>query len=182
MRSRLITLALALAVTTPAQAASNWQVNHEESRLGFQADQNGRFEGQFNRFTAAMRFAQDDLANSGFDVEIDVTSIDTGSQKRDRELPKSDWFNFDAFPKAYYTAETIRQTDDGYEAVGELTIRDNTHPVTLPFTWETTGDTARMKGDVVIDRIRYDIGQGDWTDPSVVAHNVRVIVDLTLSR
>jgi hypothetical protein len=39
-----------------------------------------------------------------------------------------------------------------------------------------------MKGDVVIDRIRYDIGQGDWTDPSVVAHDVRVIVDLTLSR
>jgi polyisoprenoid-binding protein YceI len=182
MRSLLFALLLALGATSQVSAASQWQVDHEASRLGFVATQSGRFEGQFNRFTADMRFASNDLANSAFVVEIDVTSVDTGSQKRDRELPKSSWFNFDAFPKAYYRAETIRQTNAGYEAVGELTIRDNTHPVTLPFTWETTGDTARMNGEVVIDRIRYDIGQGDWADPSVVAHDVRVVVDLTLTR
>lgn len=173
----------ALLAASPVLGADTWSINHDESDLTFEAtQQGGTFEGYFGEFTADMRFSADDLENSGFDVTVDVTSIDTGSSQRDQELPKSDWFDFDDFPEATFNTSEIRETADGYEAVGELRIRDAAHEITLPFTWNTDGDAAQMQGEVTIDRTRYGVGQGDWTDPDAVGHDVRVKVDLTLTR
>ena len=174
---------MALLMTSPAIAADAWTIEHDQSHLTFEAtQQGGTFEGYFGTFSAELRFSADDLENSGFDVTVDVTSIDTGSSQRDRELPKSDWFAFDAFPKATFKTSEIRETAEGYKAVGELRIRDAAHEITLPFTWDTADDRAEMVGAVTIDRTRYGVGQGDWTDPDAVGHSVTVQVDLTLSR
>lgn len=176
-------LMLAALLPATATAASSWEIVHDESRLGFVAtQQGGRFEGRFEDFSADMRFSADDLAASGFDVTIETGSVNTGSSQRDSSLPDTAWFNTDAFPEAYYVTRDIRATAQGYEAVGDLTIRDNTHEVILPFTWETDGDRAVMDGSVTIDRVRFGIGQGEWRDPSVAGHEVEVVVDLTLRR
>jgi len=179
---RFLALALGLAAM-PALAADRWQLQHPDSRLGFEAtQQGGQFEGHFADYSAQMRFSADDLANSGFDVRIAMTSVDTGSGQRDNALPDKPWFHTEVFPEARYVTREIRRTDDGYEAVGDLTIRDNTHEVILPFTWQVDGDTAMMDGSVVIDRTRFGVGQGEWQDPQVAGHDVEVIVDLTLDR
>jgi polyisoprenoid-binding protein YceI len=186
LRSRSIpftAVTLAAFASGAAGAATQWSVVHEDSRLGFEAtQQGGEFEGRFESFDADMRFDPDDLASSGFDVRIETGSVETGSSQRDSALPDEGWFNVDAFPEATYVTSAIRATDTGHEAQGTLTIRDNSHPVTLPFTWETDGDRAMMNGSVVIDRTRFGVGQGDWQDPSVAGHEVRVVVDLTLSK
>ncbi|MEX0373134.1 YceI family protein [Spiribacter roseus] len=182
-RGLLLALGAAGLASGPATAATEWSIIHDDSRLGFEAtQQGGEFEGRFESFRADMRFSADDLAASGFDVRIDTASVETGSSQRDSALPNDDWFNVDAFGEATYVADTIRATEDGYAAEGTLTIRGNSHPVTLPFTWQVDGDRAMMDGAVVIDRTRYGVGQGDWSDPSVAGHDVRVVVDLTLSK
>jgi len=174
---------LAALAAMPALAADSWQILHEESSLTFEAtQQGGSFDGGFETFRAEMLFSDDDLAGSGFDVTIDVTSIDTGSRQRDRELPKEAWFHFEAHPQATFRTSQIRRAGDGYEAVAELTIRGNTHEIVLPFTWRTEGGRAEMDGEVTIDRTRYGVGQGDWEDPDAIGHDVKVIVDLTLER
>lgn len=174
---------IALIGVSPVLGADRWSIDHSESALTFEAtQQGGTFTGHFDDFAAEMRFSADDLQASRFDVTVDVTSIDTGSRQRDRELPKADWFDFAAFPEATFTTREIRETGDGYAAIGELRIRDKAHEITLPFTWETRDDTAQMQGEVTIDRTRYGIGQGDWMDPDAVGHDVRVIVDLMMTR
>ncbi|MEX0431387.1 YceI family protein [Spiribacter insolitus] len=174
---------MAAALPMVASAATEWNIVYDESRLGFEAtQQGGRFEGRFEDFSADMRFSADDLAASRFDVTIETGSVETGSSQRDSNLPDTAWFNTDAFPEAYYVTREIRATADGYEAVGDLTIRDNTHEVVLPFTWRTEGERAEMDGAVTIDRVRFGVGQGEWRDPSVAGHEVRVVVDLTLQR
>ena len=166
-----------------ATGATVWEIVHDQSRLGFEAtQQGGRFEGRFEDFTADMRFSPDDLAGSAFDVTIETGSVDTGSSQRDSSLPDSAWFNIDAFPEATYVTREIRATAEGYEAIGDLTIRDNTHEVVLPFTWDIDGERAEMAGSVTIDRLRFGVGQGEWRDPGVAGHEVRVVVDLTLRR
>ncbi len=183
MRALTLTALLSLAAPGSLLAANAWQIDHDESRLGFEAtQQGGTFTGEFGQFAADMRFSPDDLAASAFDVTIDVTSIDTGSSQRDRELPGADWFYFEQFPQATYRTTRIRAGTDGYEAVGDLTLRDNTREVVLAFTWDTEGERAQMVGEAVIDRTHFGIGQGDWTDPDAVGHEVRVQVDLELTR
>lgn len=183
MRFPVFLGAMTLAIVSTAQGAQSWSIDHSESDLRFEAtQQGGKFEGHFAEFSADMRFADDDLDASGFDVRVDVTSVDTGSRQRDRELPTSEWFAFEEFPEARFNTSAIRATDNGYEALGTLTIRDASEDIVLPFTWQTDGDQARMQGEVTIDRTRYGVGQGDWSDPDAVGHDVRVMVDLTLTR
>lgn len=66
-------------------------------------------------------------------------------------------------------------------AEGTLTIRDRTHPVTLPFTLEIEGDTARMQGATTLDRMRYDVGAGT-PDEGTLGHAVEVRAELTATR
>jgi polyisoprenoid-binding protein YceI len=181
MLRRLLVL-IALIGALPAHA-TQWAVQHEASRLGFVASWEGKpFEGTFTRWSADMRFDADQLVQSRFHVTIDMASADTRSAERDQELLKPDWFFVKRFPKATFVTSQIRWIgDDHYEAVGTLTIKDHSQPVVLPFTWTQNGKRATMQGEVTIDRLRWKVGEGEWTDDSVIQREVRVVVDLELT-
>lgn len=181
--TRLIPALVLLLAAGPA-VAGEWQINHEKSRLWFTAtQQGGEFTGQFDRFKATMRFDPDDLESSRFDVTVDVTSVNTGSSQRDRYLPDEEWFDTDDYPKATFVTTAFRQVGGNrYEADGDLTIKGNTHNITLPFTWTIDGETATMDGDVSLDRTRYNVGTGEWSAGDTVGITVTVHVDLKLTR
>jgi polyisoprenoid-binding protein YceI len=182
-------LLLLLAAAMPAHAG-NWSVIHEESRLGFTATQTGsEFSGQFENFDADMTFHADDLAASAFNVSVDVTSVNTGSNDRDSTLADEPWFWFEKFPRARFeTKRIVHEDGDTYEAVADLTIKSNTHEVTLPFTWTRQGDEARiegkataiMQGGLSMDRTRWEVGTGEWSSGDTVGRQVDVEVDLLL--
>lgn len=180
---RLLAMTCLLLAATPL-AASQWQIDHEQSSLTFTAtQQGGEFTGRFGRFKAAMRFDPQELAASRFDVTVDVTSVSTGSSQRDRYLPDAEWFGTDDYPRATFVTSEFRHLEgDRYEADGELTIKGNTRPITLSFTWTIDGDNATMDGEVTLDRTNYDVGTGEWSAGNTVGLDVTVHVDLTLSR
>lgn len=182
MRSLIACVVLVLAV--PA-GASEWRVEHEASELAFAATQDGsRFEGRFRRFQAGMRFDPADLDSSRFDVTIRTASATTGDAQRDRRLPRVAWFHSDAFPEARFETRSIRPGEGAYayRAVADLTIRDTTRRIVLPFDWSGDGDTAVMEGQVTLDRTEFGIGQGQWAACSTVSCQVTVMVDLRLQR
>lgn len=192
MAGRSVTAWLLLFPVIAATAsAERWEVIHEESRLGFTATQTGgEFRGRFD-FTADMRFSADDLPASVFDVVVDITSVDTRSRDRDELLADPEWFWFEEFPEAYFRTRRIEHIDgDRYLAVADLTIRDHTHEVELPFTWIEDGDTATlngraratMEGGLTMDRLRWEVGSGEWTEDGTIGQMVDVGVDLTLRR
>jgi polyisoprenoid-binding protein YceI len=190
MRAALTAVLLFLLAASPLAHAGNWSVIHEESRLGFTATQTGsEFSGRFRDFDADMTFHADDLAASAFDVTVDVTSVDTGSNDRDSTLADKPWFWFEKFPRArFQTKRIVHKEGDEYEAVADLTIKSNTHEVTLPFTWTRRGDSARiegkataiMQGGLSMDRTRWDVGTGEWSSGDTVGRQVDVEVDLLL--
>lgn len=184
-------LAAACLVAASAGAhAGNWEVIHEESRLGFTATQTGsEFQGRFERFDADMTFHADAPAQSAFDVEVDVTSVTTGSGDRDEALADEPWFWFERFPTARFeTRRIVHKGDNRYEAVADLTIKSITHEVTLPFTWTRQGDTATLEGEVTaimaggltMDRTRWNVGTGEWSSGDTIGRKVDVKVDLLL--
>lgn len=179
-------LMLAMFLAMPALANTPWLIDLAQSRLAFEAtQQGGKFEGEFEQFSAEMDFSAERLEDSHFDVRIDVTSIQTGSRQRDRELPKPEWFAMEEYSQAQFETTAIRHaaenTDYAYAAEGNLTIKGHSEPVVLPFNWRVDdAGQARMQGELVIDRTTFGIGEGDWEDPSAVGHEVRIIVDVQL--
>jgi polyisoprenoid-binding protein YceI len=95
----------------------------------------------------------------------------------------ADWFNVEEYPQARFEADEFRRLDGNeYEAAGELTIKDVTREVTLPFTLDIQDGTADMSGRLTVDRTDYDLGTGDWASGETVGLEVTITVDLTATR
>ncbi len=180
----LVLAVVALAVPLGPAWAADWGLDAERSSLAIRATQGTEaFEGRFQRFTADIRFDPANLDQCRVVVTIDPTSLDTGSRDRDEIVPSAPWFDASRFPVARFEATRFTALGgDRYEAQGTLSIKGMTRTVTLPFTLAIAGDTAEMRGELTLDRTDYGLGEGDFADPSLVGHDVAVIVTVTAHR
>ncbi|HWP94190.1 MAG TPA: YceI family protein [Gammaproteobacteria bacterium] len=183
MSRLLLAVALGLVATgVPAADAPCWAVQ-PGSRLGFSAVQAGApFEGTFRRFEARICFVPEALAASRFEVVVDVASVDTQAPDRDEALRAPEFFDVARFPHSRFTAGRFRQSGgNAYVAEGHLTIRDVTRPLELPFTFVRAADgTARLAGQIVLRRLEYGVGRGEWADTTWIPDDVTVKFELKL--
>lgn len=164
---------------TPAAAAS-WKVDAAKSQLSFSGVQTGTtFKGRFSRFSAQIDFDPDHPETSRIAVVIDTASAMTGDAQRDGALPGKDWFDIARFPQAKFETTAIRKTGaNDYEATGNLTLRDITKPIILPFTLQISGTTAHAKAHLSLVRTLFGVGLGPWSSGQWVALDVEVDVDI----
>lgn len=183
MTRYLTGLAVALAAAYPAFAAE-WQPDYQASSLTFSATQRGDpFQGAFGDFQADIVFDPADPSSGSLSVAVDVTSIDTGDERRDGTLAGEAWFDFDAYTTATYVADSFRhEGGETYVAEGELTIRDITMAIDLPFTLTIEGDRAIADGGVTLQRLEYGLGEGQFASDSTVGHAVEVTFHLESTR
>ena len=166
-----------------SQTAPRWLLGRD-SRLTFIAIQQGAaFEGRFADFRADVQFDGDQLDTSRLTVTVETASVDTQYVDRDELLRASEFFNVVQWPEARFEARSFTALGgDDYEAAGQLTIRDQTHPLAVPFTFSVNGERAQLVGEVVIPRLRYGVGQGEWADITAIGADVRVRFSLELLR
>jgi polyisoprenoid-binding protein YceI len=184
----LAPIALLLAIS--GVLAQSWQLE-PGSRIGFTAFQQGSpVEGSFERFTADIRFDPDDLGNSRVTVEIDAASITTGHKDRDTTLRSPGFFDAARWPTARFASKVLtRRSGDRYEAEGELTIRDVTRDVVLPFTLTIGPDPdaadrllASAESELEISRLDYGVGQGEWASTKTVGEKVLIRIAIRATR
>jgi polyisoprenoid-binding protein YceI len=185
-RSALPLAAFAIAaLCAPAQAAPPaWTVDKAASRLTFKSSFSGdAFEGAFRRWDAQIAFDPKQLAASKAVVTIETGSAFTGNVERDEALPTGDWFNVGKFPRATFVTRSFKDLGGGrYQAIGDLTIRGVSKPMTLPFTLAITGDTAKMTSSVSINRNLFGVGQGQFASAETVPLNVTLNISLTAKK
>lgn len=181
-------LCLAVVVlvwTATASAVPHWQVEPSRSHLGFTATQAGAaIKGEFASFHADIYFAASDLASSRFTVDIRMTSVDTGDRERDDYLRSPQLFAVERWPTArFVTVGFEHEQGNRYVAEGDLTIRDITRRIQLPFTFQAADNeaAATLAGGLTIRRLEYGVGQGDWSDTSWVGDAVTVTFSLYLT-
>lgn len=175
---------VAMLMASPATAA-NWSVDYLHSKLGFSVLWGGQpYIATFQKWTAKIDFDPADLPHAKADVTIDMTSVVSGEEDLDQNLPGPEGFDAGRFPQARFVTKTFRGTGNGrYEALADLTIRGVTREITLPFTLKIDGGHAHMTGAVTLMRTDFGVGTGKgWSGETPVAHTVKVTVDLTASK
>lgn len=173
-----------LALPGTARAATVWTLDAAHSTLGFTGSQSGdAFHGRFRHFTARIDFDPAHPADGHVLVSVDMTSATTGDSDRDSRLPDPDWFDASKYATATFDAPHLKPVGgDAYDAVGTLSLRGISHPLTLPFKLTVSGDTAHATGTVSIKRDDYGVGQGQWASGEWVALDVAVTFDITAMR
>ena len=164
----------------PAAAVqSGYRILPERSEVRVTGTQQGEsFTGTFESFDAAIDFDADDLENARVRVSLPIASLDLGSSDRNDALPGKVWFSTRLHPVAVFEADTFRTDGDGYVADGTLTVKGLRRGLSLPFTLEDEGGLTVMRGSVVLDRTRWNLGDAPWDTEEYVGHDVRVDVEL----
>jgi polyisoprenoid-binding protein YceI len=164
---------IAFALLLPTAAfARDWQVDAAKSTLTFKGSYQGEsFDGKFKKFDATIAYDAADPTKSKFDVTVDLTTADTGSGERDETLATSDFFDTAKTPKAHFLTESFAKAADGsVETKGNLTIRNQTKPVTLKVKFTDSGPStgsgqATLDVDTTLKRADFALGNGsDWAD------------------
>lgn len=172
-------LALSLLLATAAFAAPvEYKLVPERSSLKFFAIQNGSpVQGEFQEYTANIRFDAEKPENSTVQVEIDMAKIKAANNDIVHFVTGEEWLAAASFPKAVFTAGkfTRMPSSDSYYAPGELTLRGVKKPVVVNFQLEhVDAKRAIAKGYVTLQRNDYGVGQGEWKNDEVIKNEVRV--------
>lgn len=179
--------ALVVAALVAAPAHAQQKLVPAQSSLAFGIKQMGvSVEGQFKKFDAQVAFDPTKLASSRIAFTVDMGSATMGTKDIDVEMPKPVWFNAPKFPQATFQSSTIKALGGGkFEVAGQLSIKGNNRDVTVPVTLTQTGAAPNLAttavGAFTIPRLAFKIGEGDWTDTSMVADEVQVKFKLALT-
>ena len=184
-------LVLLMAGTASAQA-ENWRVDTDHSSIYFDTRHTlATVRGQFKGFTGTVDFDPDNLTAGSVDFTVKVATINTGIAKRDNHLRSDDFFAAGQYPEMTFSSTDIRHMEDNrYIMEGELTVRDVTRQMEIPFTFLGKQDNPMEKGQEVagfeadfdINRLDYNVGDGRFAEMGVVGEQVRILVALELLR
>jgi len=164
---------------------TNYASQKLDSALNFEFTQAGATSrGLFPEFTTQIELANDTFRPHFLEVVIGIAAINTNDEERDELLRGEDFFHSAEFSQARYVATKFSLQGQNYIAEGQLTIRGITRPLNLPFELKLNkldkSMRGQMKGEVVINRLDFGIGQGDWTSTTWVGNEVKVIFKLSL--
>ena len=189
MSSRLlISLALAAAfigaVVPPAWAQTAPAVLQAAgSEIAFTTRQMGvPVEGKFGKFSAQVMLDPKKPESGSVAFTIDTGSARFGSAELDAEVPKATWLNVPKFPQAGFQSTAIKSAGAGkFEVAGKLTIKGMTQNVVVPVQLAQTGANSTATGSFSIKRLAFKVGDGEWTDTSLLADDVQIRFKLVLT-
>ncbi len=137
-------------------------------------DVNGSLKG----LKGKINFDPQKLANSSFDMTVDVKTINTGIDKRDTHLKSADFFEAEKFPVINIkTTKILSKGSNKYFAYAVLTIKGVSKNIQFDFIATPQANGYTFTGGFPINRRDYGVGGSSMTmsdnlkvNLSVVAH------------
>ena len=133
LRKTLLTLGVTLALAAPA-LADTYTVDRNHSEAAFQVRHIlTKVRGTFRDFTGTIDFDKAKPENSSVEFAIKVTSIDTGTQKRDDHLRSPDFFDVAKYPDiTFKSTKVVSKGNSKFDVTGDFTMHGVTKQITCP--------------------------------------------------
>ncbi|WP_143304690.1 YceI family protein [Chitinophaga vietnamensis] len=113
---------------------TTWKIDESHSEIGFKVKHLmiTNVSGYLTRFSGHIKTESDDFHDATISFEADADSIDTANKQRDEHLRNGEFFDASKFPKIKFVSKKVKKIDgEQYKLLGELTIKDQTHPIEL---------------------------------------------------
>ncbi len=134
-----------MSATAPSPTATTtWTIDPVHSIAEFRVRHMmiSNVRGQFTGVTGKLTYDPSDIARSGIDASIDVSTIDTHDPQRDAHLKSADFFDVEKFPTMTFKSSTLNRKADGAVTVsGALAV----HGVTKEVEFVVEGPTPPVK-------------------------------------
>ncbi len=146
----------AIAISTSAfkviSNASTWKVKEDAYSVKFTSK---AFDGAFKGLQSDLQFDENNLGASKLTASIDANTINTGNGMRNGHAKKG----LDAanFKTVKFVSSAITKTAAGYEATGNLTIKDVTKSIKIPFTFTKNAEGGVFAGKFSVKPAEYNV-------------------------
>ena len=130
---RLVVVTLALAVAARA-SAETWTIDPAHTVAGFTARHMmiTNVTGVFETAAGTIDYTPGNPGATRADIIIEAKSINTRNARRDTHLKTDDFINVEKYSRITFKSKRVQNVrTDGFDMVGDLTIRDVTKEVVL---------------------------------------------------
>lgn len=174
------------------QTPTKWTLDKSHSNLKFTVTHMvvSETEGSFKIFEGSVEHTKADMSDAKINFTVDINSINTDNENRDKHLKSDDFFNAEKYSIATFVGTSFKPLGNNkYELIGNLTIRDITKPVKFDVRFggiaaSTRGDKAGFKATTTINRFDYNLKWDRTTEAGglVVGKDVDVTVLLEMNK
>ncbi|MDB4924183.1 YceI family protein [Mucilaginibacter sp.] len=174
----IVTLIIPLLILVTAASAQKTAIN--KATIKFQLKNLGiNTGGTINGLQATIQFAPDKLDSSTIEALLDVSSINTENDLRDKHLRSDEFFDVEKFPKITMKSMSFKhKSGDNYTGQFSLTIKDKTKVFEVPFIYTATDNTATFKGGIKLNRLDFGIGSKSL----VMSNDVSVSIEVDAAK
>jgi polyisoprenoid-binding protein YceI len=176
--------------TTTRLPAGTWKSDPTHSSASFAVKHMvvATFRGRFEDLDATLTVGEDGAAK--LTGSVDASSIVVKDENLQAHLGSPDFFDTERYPKVSFTSTAVRRDGDELVLDGDLTIKDQTHPLeargTITDPHETLGGAIKIGVtlEAVIDRTKYGL---NWNAPLpkggfALSDEVKLTVELELAQ
>lgn len=106
----------------------------------------------FGQAEGVLVYDVDNIAASSVKVTLPLAGLNTFTAKFDEHLRGTDFFDAVQFPAATFNSTRVESAGEGkLKVTGDLTIRDNSHPVVLDVTLNKIGENMGKQPTIGFD-------------------------------
>jgi polyisoprenoid-binding protein YceI len=184
--------AAALLIAGTVSAQTKWTLDKSHSNVRFTVTHMtvSEVDGSFKTVEGTVENTKPDFSDAKIAFTIDVNSINTENENRDKHLKSDDFFNAEKFPSIKFVSTAMQPLGGNkYKLSGNLTIRDVTKPVNFDVTYGGSitgqrGTKAGFKAVTTIDRMAYGLKWDRATETGglIVSKEVEVAVKIELDQ
>ncbi|MBS1585170.1 MAG: YceI family protein [Bacteroidetes bacterium] len=178
---------------TPKSVATKWKADVTHSSVKFTVTHLtvSEVEGKFKVFNGTIDAQTADFNNAKVEFSVDVNSINTDDENRDKHLKSDDFFNAEKFPAMRFTSTAFRKVKGNiYYLEGNLTIRDVTKKAKFAVLYGGTvkdpygNIKAGFKATSKISRKEYGLKWNKLTEMggAVVGDEVNIILNIEFAK
>lgn len=136
-------------------------------------------DGSFGGLKADIKFDPAHLDQSAIGADVETARINTDNDTRDDHLRSDSFFDVVKYPKITLRSVSFKhRSGKNYTGTFNLTIKDKTNAVEIPFSYTEAGNTAAFKGTLKIDRTDYGVGGNSM----VMSDDVIITIDVATTK
>jgi polyisoprenoid-binding protein YceI len=176
--------------TTTSLPVGTWKSDPTHSSANFAVKHMvvATFRGQFDDLDATLTVGED--GNAQLTGAVSAASIVVKDENLEAHLGAPDFFDSERYPELRFVSTAIRRDGEQLVLDGDLTIKDQTHPVeargTITDPHETLGGAVKigLTLETVIDRTKFGL---NWNAPLpkggfALSDEVKLTVELELAQ
>ncbi len=167
------------------------RIDKNHSTIGFSVPIKGgmsKVTGKFTDFSIEMVYDESNPQNSSIKATIQMASIDTGIEDRDKHLKSGDFFEVAKFPQATFISKSMEEKDGKLIARGDFTLKGVSKEIEVPFTITGFPKSKNEEGvtrvnlgvaaEFTINRLDYNIKWQHSSVPNWVSNEITLEINL----